>query len=629
MRGSSGVLTRITWSEKQLMAASGRSAAAQESGSTQPAVLREYAVLGDGHRGALIGPRGEIAWMCFPSWHSPAIFSSLIGGSGEYAITPAGRFVWGGYYEEGSLIWRSRWVTGTGAVLECREALVFPSQSHQAILLRQLRPVNGESVVEVALHPRGGYGAEPLRSWRRHDGGGWTAAAGELRLRWSGYDQMELQADGAGGRRLVGRMVLRPGQRTTLVLELSTTAFERDLSDPERLWEVTEAGWSEAVPELAGGAAQRDRRHALTVLTGLSSPSGGGLVAAATCSLPERADQGRSYDYRYAWIRDQCFAGQAMAASLFDAGQPHTTAGAAPELFDRTVSFVRDRVLADGPQLVPAYCVTGEAVPDQCSLDLPGYPGGTDIVGNHVREQFQLDAFGEVLLLFAVAARNGRADAEVWRAAEVAISAIEQRWDEDDAGIWEIEPAWWAHSRLECVAGLRALCAAGAPASKVGEWTGLADALLAATSSRCVHPTGRWQRAPDDPAVDAALLFPGIRGGLAVDDPRTVATVGAVREELTRHGYVYRFKPDDRPLGVAEGAFLLCSFALSIAVAQQDRPVESCRWFERARAACGPPGLYSEEYDVTERQMRGNLPQAFVHALFLEAATWQDRLGER
>jgi hypothetical protein len=47
-----------------------------------PYALREYALLADGERGALIGPRGDIAWMCLPCWDSPSLFTSLIGGPG-------------------------------------------------------------------------------------------------------------------------------------------------------------------------------------------------------------------------------------------------------------------------------------------------------------------------------------------------------------------------------------------------------------------------------------------------------------------------------------------------------------------------------------------------------------------
>lgn len=97
-----------------------------------PHVLREYALIADGERGALIGPRGDISWMCMPSWDSPSLFTALIGGTGIYAVTPISRFVWGGYYEPGSLIWRSRWVTDDG-IVECREALAFPGHSSRGV----------------------------------------------------------------------------------------------------------------------------------------------------------------------------------------------------------------------------------------------------------------------------------------------------------------------------------------------------------------------------------------------------------------------------------------------------------------------------------------------------------------
>lgn len=101
---------------------------------------------------------------------------------------------------------------------------------------------------------------------------------------------------------------------------------------------------------------------------------------------------------------------------------------------------------------------------------------------------------------------------------------------------------------------------------------------------------------------------------------------------LSAEGYVYRFRQDPRPLSEAEGAFLLCGFLMALAAHQQGDTLAAVRWFERNRAACGPPGLFSEEYDVTQRQLRGNLPQAFVHALILETASrltgpWTDPAG--
>jgi GH15 family glucan-1,4-alpha-glucosidase len=170
------------------------------------------------------------------------------------------------------------------------------------------------------------------------------------------------------------------------------------------------------------------------------------------------------------------------------------------------------------------------------------------------------------------------------------------------------------------VAGLRAVARCCNSRPQATEWSGLADAIMAGAAVDAVHESGRWQRSPDDQAVDAALLLPPIRGALAADDPRTLVTLGAYLAELTEDGYAYRFRHDAGPLGDAEGAFLLCGFILALALHQQGDEVGAVRWFERTRAACGPPGLFSEEYDVIQRQMRGNLPQAFVHALMLECA---------
>ncbi|MGB6164482.1 MAG: glycoside hydrolase family 15 protein [Pseudonocardiaceae bacterium] len=601
-----------------------------------PQVLREYALLADGERGALVGPQGDIAWMCAPRWDSDGVFSCLIGGHGSYAVTPSGRFVWGGYYEDGSLIWRSRWITESG-ITECREALEFPGDPHHVVLLRRIIAVQGTAHVDVALTPAAGFGRHHLRECHRDSEGCWRGILGDLRLRWTGGPDAEVRDDGHSGPGLREPGLREPGLRTTitvpegahhdLILEIGDTALGEQPPDPDRTWQATETAWWEAMPHLQDTVAPRDARHAYAVLRGLTS-SGGGMVAAATMGLPERAAQGRNYDYRYVWIRDQCYAGQAVAVD-----------GAHP-LLDDAVGFVSQCLLADGPNLRPAYTITGAAVPDQRSLDLPGYPGGTDIVGNHVNAQFQLDAFGEALLLFAAAARHDHLDSDHHKALTVAVSAIEARWRQPDAGLWELDNQRWAHSRLICAAGLRAIAGASVPvtnavanaATDAAGWNALADAILADTDTDCLHPSGRWQRAPGDSRVDAALLLPAICGAVPAADARTLATLRAVRDELDEQGYVYRFRQDARPLGEAEGAFVLCGFLMALAAHQQGDTVAATRWFERNRAACGPPGLFSEEYDVTQRQLRGNLPQAFVHALMLETSirltgSWRDPTG--
>jgi GH15 family glucan-1,4-alpha-glucosidase len=571
----------------------------------RPHILREYSLIADGERGALIGPDGAISWMCAPRWDSSAVFSGLLGGRGKYAVTPSDPWhVWGGYYENGSLIWRSRWVGASRT--ECREALAMPADPRRVVVLRRIEAVDGPAQVDVVLDVRAGFGRSRMADLSR-TGGCWSGRSGPIRFRWSGAARARPTPDG-----LAMTLKLPAGGHHDLVLELSDRVFETDPPDADGAWAATEEAWSTTVPACADLIATRDARHAYAVLRGLTASSGA-MVAAATTSLPERMEGARNYDYRYAWIRDQCYAGLAVAAH-----GPHPLLGG-------TVQFLTERILADGPDLMPAYTVAGRHIPGERRLRLSGFPGGAARAGNQVTGQFQLDGLGESLELFAAAARLDMLAEEHWRAAATAADAIGKRWPEPDAGIWELDSQHWAHSRLACVSGLRSLAssAKGPPGGhghrQAAQWSALADTLLASLGDS-VHATGRWQRSPADPRVDAALLLPVMRGALPPDDPRSRATIRAVEEELTDDGYVYRFRHDDRPMHKAEGAFVLCGFWMAQVAQACGDPVSAARWFERSRAACGPAGLYTEEYDVHQRQLRGNLPQAFVHAGLLESS---------
>jgi hypothetical protein len=562
-----------------------------------PHVLREYALIADGERGALVGPRGDVCWLCAPRWDSPPVCAALIGGDGAYAVTPVDSYVWGGYYEPGTLIWRSRWVTNDG-ITECREALAFPGDPDRTVLLRRIQPVDGDAHVRVTLSLARGKDAH------READGSWTGALADgLRWRWTGTGQGRVVGSDD---ELSVELVVPSGKHHDLVLELGPGEPTGRPPVPDEAWRATEDAWRREVPTVRA-VAVRDARHAYAVMRGLTS-SGGGMVAAVTASLPERSEAGRNYDYRYVWIRDQCYAGRAAAV-----------AGGFP-LLDSSVRFVSERLLDDGPGLRPAYTVDGGRVPDERSLGMPGYPGGSDVVGNQANRQFQLDAFGEALGLFAIAAGHDRLTDDGLRAARTAVEAIASRWQEPDSGIWELEDRPWTHSRLSCAAGLRQLAEHAPTRTEAADWTGLADTIVADTTRWAVHPSGRWQRAPDDPRADGALLLPGLRGAIPRDDPRTLATLAGYVAELTDDGFAYRFRHDDNPLDEDEGAFLLCGFFLALACWQQGDVLAAHRWFERSRTACGPAGLFSEEYDVRQRQLRGNLPQAFVHALLLESA---------
>lgn len=587
-----------------------RHGAAHWSVAAAPSVLREHAFIGDGDRGALVGPHGQVGWLCVPRWDDEPVFAESMGGYGTYDVAPADPWhVWGGSYHPGTLVWRSRWVTST-SIIECDEALAYPADPDVVVVLRRIRAVAGEASVTIRLRVGSGF-AEPRQQHAAETDGTWQGRSDDVEFRWHGGGAARVAPDGT----LEASVHLVEGHEHSLVLELARGRLPMSPPDTRGVWDATFEGWRRTVPDLDGLPLAGEIRQSYAVLAGLTS-SAHGMVAAATMSLPERAEQRRDYDYRYAWIRDQCYAGTAVARL-----------GDVP-LLESALTFVTDRVLADEEKLRPAYRVDGGPVPNEHHVGLGGYPGGGDTAGNWVNRQFQLDACGEALTMYAAAARRERLDARRWEAVRTCARVIADRWQAPDAGVWELDDAQWTHSRLACVAGLRAI-APHSSASESAAWTRLADDILSSITATSLDADGAWLQRPDRPGTDAALLLPGVRGALPPDDARTVATLAAVDRTLSCDGHVYRFRHHGQALGEAEGSFTLCGLVTAMALAQNGQNARAVHFFERARSACTSSGLFTEEYDVTQHQLRGNLPQAFVHALFIEAAVLIGPLLER
>src|SRR4051794_7138845 len=158
--------------------------------------------------------------MCAPRWDSDGVFSTLVGGGGVYAVTPEDdRHVWGGYYESGSLIWRSHWATSDG-IVESRDALAMPADEHRAVVLRCVTALDRPAQVRAVLDVRAGFGAHPLRDVHRR-GGIWTARSGPLHVRWSGVDGVRRTRLGFTVTRTVA-----PGDYWYLALEISDRPFD-------------------------------------------------------------------------------------------------------------------------------------------------------------------------------------------------------------------------------------------------------------------------------------------------------------------------------------------------------------------------------------------------------------------
>ncbi|HET7801934.1 MAG TPA: trehalase-like domain-containing protein, partial [Humibacillus xanthopallidus] len=239
-------------------------------------VLREYAVLADGERAALVGPRGEVAWLCAPRWHDDPVFAALIGGHGTYAVTPLDeRYVWGGYYEPGTLVWRGRW-TADDRVAECRQALAFPGDPDRVVFLHHLEALKGDAHFAAVLSVGAGFGSAAMTDVHR-SGGVWTARAGAHHVRWSG-------AEGALWARSDNRLELvidlPAGDCLDLVLEVARDPLRGEVPEPEGAWSATVSSWQAAVPDFGSTLAPADTKQTYAVLRGLTSATGA-MVAAA------------------------------------------------------------------------------------------------------------------------------------------------------------------------------------------------------------------------------------------------------------------------------------------------------------------------------------------------------------
>ena len=353
--------------------------------------------------------------------------------------------------------------------------------------------------------------------------------------------------------------------------------------DPDRAWQGTEAAWARPRPGIRADGRRR--------------------ATPATPTRCSRADRRGRRDGR----RGHHLAARAGAAgaATTTTATPGSATSATPArrsprpgripLMDDAVRFVAGAAArATGRSSSPPTRPAAARCPTSATSGCPATPAASDIVGNWVNQQFQLDAFGEALLLFAAAARHDRLDADGWRAAEAAVAAIEQRWHEptrrrhlgDRPGRLDPQPAHLRRrparrSRRVDLAASRARAGSRSPT----------ESSPTPRRTRCI-PSGRWQRSPDDPTHRcraAACRRSGVRSPPATRAPSPRCTLSS--RSSTEDGYCYRFRPDERPLGEAEGAFLLCGFWMALALRQQGDHVSAARWFERNRAACGPPGL--------------------------------------
>jgi GH15 family glucan-1,4-alpha-glucosidase len=266
---------------------------------------------------------------------------------------------------------------------------------------------------------------------------------------------------------------------------------------------------------------------------------------------------------------------------------------------------------------------------------LEGYRGSAPVrVGNGAFDQFQLDAYGEVLLSFDSYHRaGGIIDGSLWVLAQAMVESALRHWQKPDNGIWEVrsEPKHFTFSKLMAwVAVDRGLRLARALKKPVDydRWQRARNVIKAEILEKSWNEKRRsFVQAYGTNNLDASVLFIPMVGFLPAEDPRMAATIDAVQKELVRDGFVYRYLPSqtDDGVGGGEGAFTMCSLWLAGCLITSGRVDEARAIFERVVGLRNHVGLFSEMVEPQTGEFLGNYPQAFTHIAVIHTARNLDR----
>jgi alpha,alpha-trehalase len=596
--------------------------------------IADYAFLSNCHTGALIAPDGSIDWLCVPSFDAPSVFGTLLDREGGgFRLGPFGLSATSArLYEPGTNVLVTTWNTRTGWVVVHDALTMGPRRSEDTItphtrppadddaghvLIRTVECVDGEVEIELVCEPVFDYGRTPaewsLVGTDRQTADA-TGAGQTIRLRTD-------MALGIEGNRARARHVLRDGEKLYCAL-----SWAEDLECPGDVDDATEQiatttrfwrSWLSRARIPDHRFRQAVERSALAI-KGLTFMPTGATVAALTTSLPETPGGARNWDYRYTWIRDTTFTLQALHWLDLDWEA------------DEFMQFVADLETNDDGALQIMYGIDGRRdLTEWLVGELSGYAGASPVrVGNAAFDQRQNDVYGAVLdSILLHTRRSQRLPRRLWPIVISQAECAAAVWRNPDQGIWEArgKPQHYVSSKLMCWVALdRAAKLAemrGDP-ERHESWRSTADEIKADILEHGTDDRGVLRQHYDTDALDASTLLAALFGLLPAHDKRLRASVLAIADELTDHGYVLRYRTDETDDGMSgkEGSFLICSFWLVSGLAIVGEMQRARDLMERLMRVASPLGLYAEEFDADTGRHLGNFPQAFSHLALIEAA---------
>ncbi|WP_264272940.1 glycoside hydrolase family 15 protein [Duffyella gerundensis] len=586
--------------------------------------IGDHGVIGDLRTCALVANDGAIDYFCWPNLDSPSVFTALLDTdkAGLFQIAPQ----WKNarrqqiYLPESNIL-QTRWLDEQGVAEITDYMPICQQEDTLPRIIRRVKMVRGEATYKMHCSPKMDY-ARAETTAKVVNGSIAFSASEQPTLRLSATVSMSVEDNAA-----VATFTLKAGEHATFMFgshddshleQLTTlTCFEETL----HYWQ----SWSKKSNYRGRWQAMVNRSAlALKLLTNWQH---GSIAAAATFGLPEELGGERNWDYRASWIRDASFSMYALMRLGYTEEAQH---------FTQWVGRCIQNSHKDRDHLQVMYRIdSGTELHETTLPHLSGYAGSTPVrIGNEAWNQTQLDIYGELMDAIYLANKYGEAISHRgWDYVVQMIDHLCERWQEPDAGIWEMrgEPEHFLHSRLMC-------------------WVALDRALRLGMKRSLSMPYDRWDRVRgeirDDiwqnfwnekkghfsatrhgDFLDASMLLMPLVRFVSATDPAWLATLDAIKRDLVSDGMVQRYNIHETPadgLSGGEGAFAACSFWYVECLARAGRIDEAHFEFEKLLSYANPLGLYAEEFDVQGYPL-GNIPQGLTHLALISAAFFLNR----
>ncbi len=586
--------------------------------------LEDLGLIGNCQFSALIHRSGEVVWCCLPRFDSDPVFSTLLDSrdGGRFLAGPAGNELGSQRYLPNTNLLETIFHTPSGSfrLIDFAPRMIQHNRAFRPTqLYRILEPVEGTPRIKVVCEPKVGWSKSlPV------------AVMGSHHVRFDGFSsQLRLTTDIPLA--YLGGKPFALTDRRHLVLTWGEPIEESVPALCERFWNETARYWQQWVKQCdIPPMFQQEVIRSALVLKLHCFEDTGAIIASMTTSIPEAPGSGRTWDYRYCWLRDAYYVLGAFGLL----GQ-----------FEEREQFVNYllNIAAGAPDLnlAPLYRVDAtQDLEERILENWPGFNGEQPVrVGNAAALQPQYDVFGEMVLALTPIFLDERFNAERSPVALRVLEAMARKAisvaGKPDAGIWEFRKAWerQTFSSLMCWAAaerMARVAARHAPAL-TEEFSRAAHRISDEIVANAWHPTlGSFASRYGSQDLDASLLQMAPLRFLLPGDPRLQGTIDAIRKGLGSGGWLLRYRLDDG-LGQPSVAFIICTFWLIEALAVAGRQEEANALMKQVQSALSPLGLFSEDYETSSLRMWGNFPQAYSHvglirAAFAASPTWSEVL---